>query len=363
MPYKYLVMKKKIFFCIILITVSFLSIAQQKTLILAHPTQSNLELFTYLIDNNIIQIEGINIAGIYHQKEVYDYSKSKSFLENNEYPYIELEEIKEEISVDNLFQKNECTNKFMELFNHSIGIIFFGGPDIPPSIYNKQTNLLTIISDPYRHFFEASFLFHLLGSSQNPDFIPFLEQNPKYPIYGICLGMQTMNVATGGTMIQDIPSELYNLKYVEEVLNFDKNKQHRNYNKSLYTDSMLFSGNFHKIIINNTEPLTGSYDKNLHPLVYSIHHQALDRLGKGLKVLATSADKKIIEAIAHKKYPNVLGVQFHPERIFLYDSTIKFRKRPSSELESGKKILHDNNSYEFHLKYWEAFSEKINAVE
>lgn len=41
--------------------------------------------------------------------------------------------------------------------------------------------------------------------------------------------MQTMNVATGGTLIQDIPSEIYKLQYVEDVLKLDPARLHRNY--------------------------------------------------------------------------------------------------------------------------------------
>ncbi len=69
-------------------------------------------------------------------------------------------------------------------------------------------SLLTRLTDPYRHYFEASFLFHLLGGSQNIDYTPFLEVNKEYTVYAICLGIQTMNIAAGGTMTQDIPSEL-----------------------------------------------------------------------------------------------------------------------------------------------------------
>jgi len=204
---------------------------------------------------------------------------------------------------------------------------------------------------------EVSFLFHLLGGSQNLDFIPLLEMNPDYTIYGICLGMQTMNVATGGTMIQDIPSEVYDLKTVEEVLNSNNNTQHRNYNNNLVNDSTLFSGNFHEIKINNTKPLINKYNSN--PLVYSNHHQAVKSLGKDLKIIATSADGKIIEAIAHEKYPNVLGIQFHPEGTYLHNQEIKYRINPSDELKSGKQILLDSYSYDFHLEFWRTFAEKM----
>ncbi len=56
-------------------------------------------------------------------------------------------------------------------------------------------------TDPGRHFFEVSFLFHLLGGSRNESFKPLLDENPGYMVTGFCLGMQSMNVATGGILI------------------------------------------------------------------------------------------------------------------------------------------------------------------
>lgn len=353
---------KRILLSITLIIFFFsISVSQENRLILVHPTEYNLELFTYLTNNHIINIDNLKIIGIYHKNEVYDYSKSKKFLANLDNPNIELMEIQDNITPDQLYQENNCTKKFTELFKNSKGIFFLGGPDLPPAIYGEQMSLLTSMTDPYRHYFEASFLFHILGSSQNNDFIPLLESNPNYTVYAICLGMQTMNIATGGTMIQDIPSEAYNHKFVEEVLAADNNTQHRNYNNNLFVDSTLFSGNFHEIKITDHRALAGSYNENLKPLIYSNHHQAIEKLGKDLAVIATSMDGKIIEAIAHKKYKNVLGIQFHPEGTYLHDPEIKYRKIPSDELKAGKLILINQNSYDFHLEYWKTFSEKINS--
>jgi putative glutamine amidotransferase len=105
--------------------------------------------------------------------------------------------------------------------------------------------------------------------------------------------------------------------------------------------------------------MIGDYNENLSPLVYSNHHQAIENLGENLKVLATSSDGKIIEAIAHEKYPNVLGIQFHPEGIYLHNEEIKYRKKPIEDLKSGKQILIENKSYKFHLELWKTFSKKM----
>ena len=353
-------MKKLILSFVFSITIVFSVVSQENTLILVHPTEYNLKIFTYLIDIGIIEIKDLKIIGVFHKNEVYDFSKSELFLANNNYPYIELKEISKEISPDQLFQENNCTEAYTKLFENSNGILFFGGPDLPPAIYGEQMSLLTRMADPYRHYFEASFLFHLLGGSQNNEFTPLLDKSPDYTVYGICLGMQTMNIATGGTMTQDIPSEIYNLKSIEEVINSDNNNQHRNYNNNISTDSNLFSGNFHEIKITDHYAITGNYNPTNNPLIYSNHHQAVEELGKDLKVIATSTDGKIIEAITHNKYPNVLGIQFHPEGTYLHDPEIKYRKNPTCELKAGKQLLMENNSYQFHLELWKAFSEKMN---
>lgn len=353
---------KKLLLIQLLILFSIVSFAQRNVLVLAHPTAYNLELFTNLTNKNIIEIDELRILGVYHEKETYDYNKSREFIQENNISNIELRAIKEEISAEELYQENAFSGAFRNIFENSKGIIFFGGPDLPPSIYNQQMSLLTRMTDPYRHYFEASFLFHLLGGSQNPDFMPLLEENPNYTVYAICLGMQTMNIATGGNMVQDIPTGIYQVNTVEEVLKLEKNQQHRNYNNNLSIDSTLFSGSFHHISILNKSSLTGDIKINLNPTVYSNHHQAIEKLGQNLKIIATSVDGKIIEAITHQKYPNVLGIQFHPEGKYLHDKEIKYRIKPTDELISGKQILENDSSYIFHLALWKMFSDKLNKV-
>jgi len=354
-------MKKKIILWITILLIAFKINAQENHLILMHPTQYNLDLFTYLIDQEIIKIDNLQVTGVYHSNETYDYSQSLQFIEQNSYSYIKLKKVSEEITPEKLYQVNNCSALFQELFKNSNGILFFGGPDLPPAIYGESMHLLTKVTDPFRHYFEASFLFHLLGGSQDSDFNTLLEGNPNYTVYAFCLGMQTMNIATGGTLYQDIPTEIYDLSYVEDILSLETNSQHRNYNNNLSMDSTLFAGNFHEISIINSTSLTGDYSDNLQPVVYSNHHQAIEKLGQNLEVIATSTDGKIIEAITHKKYPNVVGIQFHPEGKYLHNPEIKHRKNNQDQLTAGKNLLTETNSYRFHLKFWELFSKRIES--
>ena len=355
-------MKKIILSICFLFCIQLLLKAQENKLILVHPTEYNLKLFSYLVDQKVIEIDNLQVTGVYYSKETYNYQKSVNYIINNDLAYIQLQEINDVITPENLYQQNNCSPVFKEIFENSKGILFFGGPDLPPSIYGEPMNLLTEVTDPYRHYFEASFLFHLLGGSQNNEFVPLLDSNPDYVVYGICLGMQTMNIAAGGTMIQDIPTEIYGLKTAEEVLQADNNMQHKNYNNNLTIDTTFFAGNFHEISISDFGPITGNYNSGQNPLVYSNHHQAVEKLGKNLTVIATSVDGKIIEAITHTKYKNVLGIQFHPEGTYLYNSEIKYRKSNQDTLSSGKEILQTHRSLEFHIELWKTFNKKLNDV-
>jgi putative glutamine amidotransferase len=172
--------------------------------------------------------------------------------------------------------------------------------------------------------------------------------------------MQTLNVATGGTMIQDIPSEVYNLEYVEDILLLDPNQIHHNYWKDLYSDQGLSSNQFHQIRF-----LPGQFwirelkmKPDFQPLVYSNHHQALEKIGKGFVAGATSIDGNIIESIHHNTFQNVLGVQFHPENYLLYASDEKsFKRMPTDSVcRSHSDILDANQSLEFHQTFWRHFS-------
>jgi len=172
--------------------------------------------------------------------------------------------------------------------------------------------------------------------------------------------MQTMNVATGGDMYQDIPSDIYGLKYVEDVLGLDNNKMHRNYWLNIDTDENLNRHSFHKIKLVDNQFFTTKFklNKNDKPYVCSSHHQAVKDIGMGFNVAATSIDGKVVEAIYHNKYKNVLGVQFHPEFYTLHnpDSEQKRMKPTDKELLTEHEMLKKLGSYPFHLQYWEYFS-------
>jgi putative glutamine amidotransferase len=121
----------------------------------------------------------------------------------------------------------------------------------------------------------------------------------RTPVLATCFGIQSLNVFMGGTLIQDIPSRIPTVikhNYPGPATDFAHTIQ-------IARGSML-------------ETLAGS----LEPWVNSTHHQAVDRVGGGLEVVARAPDG-IIEALAGTADDHwILGVQWHPEKSFAHDT-------------------------------------------
>jgi putative glutamine amidotransferase len=336
----------------------------QDTLLLFHPTAGNLEVIESLVAEGVLDLEGYHVLGVFHAKEKYNYDSARTWLEEIHGGRYSLLEIRGHLSPDLIFCTNDCTEDFKMLFDRSRGALFMGGPDIPPALYHEPVHLLTSVTDPFRHYLELSYLFHLLGGSQDPDWSPYLERDNDYLVNGICLGMQTMNIATGGTLIQDIPTEVYGIWTVEEILAMPPDQIHRNYAGLINSGcDEPTSYHFHKIRLEKGSSLRkGSHLRgNSAPLVLSSHHQAVETTGKGMLVTATSTDGKIIEAIEHEKYPHVSGVQFHPEKPGLFDPAIIHAESCDSSINFQEVIL-ETGSYEFHKAYWKRLGKTLQEI-
>ena len=327
----------------------------QSSIILAHPTIRNIQTLLYLIDSNIFTVpEDLQIIGVYHENGEYNYQLSEMYLLENNISSFTLIKFSEQLHPGNIYALNECSDQFFQLFDQTSGIMFFGGPDIPPSCYGHETNLLTEITDPNRHYLELSMIFHLFGGLQNNQLTPYLTIRNGYAVLGICLGMQSLNVATGGTLIQDIPTEIYGLKTSESIIRQNPEQQHRNYHQHTnYSNDMVF-GSFHSLNYEKTNFIDRLNDfSDLSPFIWSSHHQCIDQLGKGFVPIAYSSDNKIIEAIVHDTYPDVLGVQFHPEIISIYNDTIKLKIHPDqTDLQTYKEMFPESSGMNFHLNFW-----------
>jgi putative glutamine amidotransferase len=163
------------------------------------------------------------------------------------------------------------------IFNLLDGLIITGGNfDIDPSIYGKKYQNSRIIKNN-RTIFEISICKMFLKSSK--------------PILGICGGEQLLNIACGGTLIQDIKT--YNKKSI----------QHEQKNPRNETS--------HIVNIIKDSFLSNILKKN-QIMVNSAHHQAIDKLGKKL-IINGIANDQIIESIEHTSHRWCIGVQWHPE--------------------------------------------------
>jgi len=337
--------------------------SKEVRLTILYPSLGSIRALVELRKNGLLTVQNLLVIGVFHEKESTNYKASIAYVQNNNLDWIKFHKLSAELNKDNLFQKNPLTPEFEEIFKKSDGVIFFGGADIPPQIFKEKTNLLTRIETPYRHFLELSFIFHLLGGLQDNSFKPLLDFSPQFPLLGICLGSQSLNVGTGGTLIQDIWSEVYGKKYFEEVIILGKENWHTNPLASLHPEKKLIGYNLHRIkFIEKSKFCTElGWKKEDTPYILSSHHQMAGKLGKGMKIAATSLDGKVVEAIEHEKYRNVLGIQFHPEFPLLYDPEKKLRFTPDDKEEKSLLSILEANppSLAFHKKIWSWFGERL----
>jgi len=357
-----LILRKALILLVITQLSFFAAIAQHKIFLL-HPTVGNIENMLELIQQKVIDIPDMEMVGVYYEKEASDYTQSEKYLEEKQITHYTLMKISGELNLKNIYQENDCTPAFRKIVQEADAILFFGGPDIQPAIYREQQHLLTEVTDPYRHLMETSFFFHLIGGSRNSGFKPLLLQKPNLIVRAFCLGMQTMNVAAGGTLIQDIPVEVYHISTAEGMLSIDEKNRHHNYQVQLNPGFNISWGLLHPIKIE-----AGGYLHELclnleqqQPYVLSSHHQAIGKQGENLEVIATSEDGKIVEAMQHKIFKEVIGVQFHPEQSSLYLPGSRFTGTPGNEYSPNERLIKEK-SMEFHLKFWKDFSKKVLSL-
>ena len=322
-----------------------------------NPTVGSLRGFADLVENQVLEVRNMQFVAINYQIAERDYSKVREYIQDREDDLFQFHLIEGDLKVEDLFQKNVLSNQFDNIFKNTDGLFFLGGADFPPTIFGEKTSLLTGIRTPQRHYFELSFLFHLLGGRQDTTFVPLLEKRDDFVVIGFCLGMQSINVAAGGTMYQDIPLDLYDKKYVEDVLQLDSDQQHQNYWQNLIPDDQMIWSNFHKIKPKKNHHFFDDFlwQNNPTPSVYSSHHQAVKHPGLNIDIIATSLDGRVPEIIAHIKYQNVFGVQFHPEVSSLYHENGNYYKwfPDDTVKKSYNAYLRETKSLSFHLQLWE----------
>jgi putative glutamine amidotransferase len=186
------------------------------------------------------------------------------------------------------------------------GLLLTGGGDVEPARYGAAPHEKVEEVDPARDEFEIA----LIAAARTRDL----------PIFAICRGVQVLNVAAGGTLVQDIPSEVTGaLKHSLDV------PEHPPYELAhevwVEKDSLLA-----KLL---GERLVGSDTCEVN----SRHHQAVKTIGSGYRVSATAPDG-VIEAIEDPAARFCIGVQWHPENFW---RTGEFRSLYEGFLEAATK--------------------------
>lgn len=173
-----------------------------------------------------------------------------------------------------------------ELLERLDGLLLSGGADVDPALYGEPPHprLGRVIRE--RDEFELA----LAREAFRRD----------VPILAICRGHQVLNVAMGGTLIQDIPSE---------VAGGGDHDPRRERWERAHDVQILPGTRLHEIFDRDTVS------------VNSFHHQAVERLGRDLVVSARSAGDRIIEGIEAPGRRFVIGVQWHPEAFWDHEES------------------------------------------
>lgn len=344
-------MKKHYLFLIVLLAACFCRAQAQEVtrFALLNANGTSLKNVANLIDNDYIYADSLELLAVLHESQTSAIEAARNFIDKRQKNDMKLFIIRGEYSLYNLFGENGCTPDFYALFQQADAIIRFGGDDIVPNLYGEETFITTQVIDQSNNW-ELSFFYHLLGSLSHPEFTPWLDEHPNMPVMGICLGMQMMNVASGGSLYQDIPYQIYEKTTFESIMNMPQQDIHKNYWSNISNEGDFSFIHFHPIHIKSGSFLDYGI---IQPSVASVHHQSPKRLGKGFRVSATSMDGKIVEAIQHNTFPNVYAIQFHTDFSVLYDEDFEFQVSPT------EKISLNEDTRNFQKRYWNDFSQRV----
>lgn len=158
------------------------------------------------------------------------------------------------------------------------GFVLAGGNDVDPRAWGESRHPAAKPVDPRREVHERGLLLE--------------AERRELPVLAICFGMQVMNVARGGSLVQHLPDVAKRIEHRKGDQGWMRRHQVQIAQASLLAD------------VCGTELLE----------VNTSHHQGIARLGDGLTVAAVAPDGTI-EAVEDTTKPFWLGVQWHPERL------------------------------------------------
>ena len=163
------------------------------------------------------------------------------------------------------------------------GILFAGGEDVDPSFYGEKKQHENVHDHRPRDEFELTLLEGALAR--------------RIPILGICRGVQMINVGFGGSLYQDM-NEDAEPQIEHRQTDLGKSRQEPT----------------HTVLVTDSESSLGAIVPGACR-VNSLHHQAIKRVGRGLKVTARSEDGFVEAVESAEEYPFLVAVQWHPEEM------------------------------------------------
>jgi len=179
------------------------------------------------------------------------------------------------------------------------GLVLQGGADIAPQSYGETPLHPDWAGDAVRDRYEIDLFNAFVAAGK--------------PVIGICRGCQLINVALGGTLFQDIPTQL------------PAAVSHR--------DTTMYERALHDVSFVAGSKLAQLYPGVAQSKINTIHHQAVKDLGRDLVIEALGVPDGVVEAIRWRGPSYVFGMQWHPE--FLALATL------DQEQLDGRPILHD----------------------
>jgi putative glutamine amidotransferase len=175
-------------------------------------------------------------------------------------------------------------DKPSEVVRRAHGLMLTGGGDVDPSLYGEAPHQTFQASEPGRDAYEIELVREALRADM--------------PIFAICRGMQVLNVALGGTLVQDIPSMI-------------NGALHHSVTEPRYAIA-------HEVWVSNGSQLYQLMKDKLEGEICQVnsrHHQAVKLVAPGWEVTGTAPDG-VIEAIEQPGDAFRLAVQWHPENFF-----------------------------------------------
>jgi len=181
-----------------------------------------------------------------------------------------------------IFVSNECpAERVRAVVDCCDGLLLTGGEDVHPRHFNEEDHGFKLYLNENRDAVELAAI--------------AAADEKKIPIFGICRGIQVLNVSRGGTLYQDLPQQ-----YGGTLRDHSRGKGGLNIQSH---DVELKKGCRISRLLQEHK-LSGA----------TSHHQAIRDLGRGLIAVGFSPEDRVIEAVEEEGDRFVVGVQWHPER-------------------------------------------------